>query len=347
MLHIPFLAKIRVLKALRRGLVCAALSSTATLSTLPLSIAILSTATAARADQYAAVPLNDVLYKNLSTLERNGWTSKVGAASSKATTPSTRYELALQTASAIFLVTAYVQTESSWVQSASPSALEALRNLTTSLRPELQKLGVDTGATLRLLARANSSRATSTRSSDALVRDVAANSSRTLPLPARFSTPRNSMTGNDVSLGLGRGFALRAGLRRNDEQVSIDDLALRESQLPSGRADSLGGGLDWAPLSGLTFSTDIEKIRADSQRVGTRISSGFGLSTFNNRVSLFANVSRLKMENRNDASTLAGVNVGVGVTQNVSLNLLYQRLFSTPSPSRSDQVLAGGVSIKF
>jgi hypothetical protein len=146
---------------------------------------------------------------------------------------------------------------------------------------------------------------------------------------------------------LGRGFALRAGVRGSSEQPNLGNLTLRESQLPRGVGSSVGGGLDWTPRSGVTLSTNIENIRGGRQLVGTRLSGDVGVSAFNNRVSLVANLSRLQMENVDDASTLAGVNVGVGVSENVSLNLLYQRLFSTPSPSRSDQVVAGGVSIKF
>jgi hypothetical protein len=110
----------------------------------------------------------------------------------------------------------------------------------------------------------------------------------------------------------------------------------------------LKGGLDFSLSRGLLFSTQIEKIGANGTSGGTRVTSGVGLSAWQNRLSLVAKLSRLRPEDMRtmSASTVAGVNVGVDVSQNMSLNLLYQRLFSAPTPGRSG-VLAGGVSIKF
>ena len=307
---------------------------------------------AARADQYTAVPTGDALYRNLSVVERNGWLNSASRTPNVEVKSLTRYELALQTAGAIFLVSARVEADANWAQSVSPSAFEALRLLTTNLRPELQKLGVDVAATLQLLKRVttatSSTRSAASTAPDA-TRDVtrdATRATRALPLPRRFNNASNFANGH-VSIGLGRGFALRADVRADAETPNLGSLALRESQLPRGVGTAVGGGLDWTPRDGVTLSTGVENIRGGTQSVGTRFSSDVGVSAFNNRVSLVANLSRLKMENVEDASTFAGVNFGVGVSENVRLNLLYQRLFSTPSPSRSDQVVAGGVSIKF
>lgn len=314
------------------------------------STLVVSTSFGARANQYTAVPTGDALYRNLSVVERNGWLNSASRTPNDQIKSSTRYELALQTAGAIFLVSARVEADAAWAQTVSPSGLEALRLLTTNLRPELQKLGVDVATTLQLLKRVTST--TSTRVVEN-VTEARANAelanrdtTRVLPLPSRFLTGSN-IAGGSVSLGLGRGFALRAGVRDNSYKSTLSDLSLRETQLPRGAGTAVGGGLDWTPRDGLMFSTGVENIRGGTQSVGTRFSGDVGVSAFNNRVSLVANLSRLKMENVDDASTFAGLNFGVGVSENVSLNLLYQRLFSTPSPSRSDQVVAGGVSIKF
>lgn len=310
---------------------------------------LLSTSFGARADQYTAVPASDALYRDLSVVERNGWLNSASRTPNAEIKSLTRYELALQTAGAIFLVSARVEADATWAQTVSPSGFEALRVLATNLRPELQKLGVDVAATLQLLKRVTPT--TSTRmvenADEARANADSFNrTTRVLPLPSRFLAGRNVANGS-VSLGLGRGFALRAGVRGNSDKPTLSDLSLRESQLPRGAGTAVGGGLDWTPRVGLMFSTGVENIRGGTQSVGTRFSGDVGVSAFNNRVSLVANLSRLKMENVDDASTFAGLNFGVGVSENVSLNLLYQRLFSTPSPSRSDQVVAGGVSIKF
>ncbi len=319
---------------------------------------------AVQADEYSVVPKGDALLRNMSIVERSGWLSST-ATSNANDAAVTRYELALQTAGAIFLVSARAESDATWAQSVSPTALKALRDLTTTLRPELQKLGVDTQATLQNLARIAKTSASKTRgaignsSIDNAASINAASTERAtrnvLPLPSRFSADKSfAPDGNyGVSLGLGRGFSLRAGVRPNaNANVNVNanslaNLALPEAQLPRGSASSFGGGLDWRPRDNVLFSTNVENIIGGSQNGATRFSGGVGVSALRNRVSLQANLSRLRMENVADSSTLAGVNVGVGVSQTVSLNLLYQQLFSTPTPTRSDRVLAGGVSIKF
>ena len=338
----------------------ASFRSSILLAALVAGASFQASAVAVQADEYSIVPKGDALLRNLSIVERSGWLSST-ATSNANDAAVTRYELALQTAGAIFLVSARAESDATWAQSVSPAALKALRDLTTTLRPELQKLGVDTQATLQSLARIAKTSASKTRgaignssidnaaSIDAISTERARRN--VLPLPARFSADKSfAPEGNyGVSLGLGRGFSLRASVRpnANANANSLANLALPESQLPRGNASAFGGGLDWRPRDNVLFSTNVENIVGGAQNGATRFSGGVGVSALRNRVSLQANLSRLRMENVADSSTLAGVNVGVGVSSNVSLNLLYQQLFSTPTPTRSDRVLAGGVSIKF
>jgi hypothetical protein len=110
-------------------------------------------ATPTRADEFSTVPAGDALYRELNVVTRSGWTSATTATpnTSTASALNTRYEMALQTAEALLAVRARYATNPVQGGAASPAALRALRALTTTLGPELRKLGVDTNASLRLL----------------------------------------------------------------------------------------------------------------------------------------------------------------------------------------------------
>lgn len=357
----------------QHAFVCAALlSATITVSSVR----------PARADEFATVAASDPLYRSMSTVARSGWLSKSAAspAAGGAGALSTRYEMALQTAEAIYAVTARHEADASWDATAPAASLRALRDLTAALRPELQKLGVDTNAALRLLGRlispaAASTSATSTRSSALLSPSPSPSRVETgagrLSLASRFRIDSamsaleraaqdpldNGVSGRVQGAGLTfdvtPGLSLHAGYQNRDLNTPASDLSRLGLQnagvLGATQERSLKGGLDFSLRRGLLLSTQVEKIGADGTAAGgTRVTGGVGLSAWQNRLSLVAKLSRLKPEDMNSmpASTMAGVNLGVGVSQNMSLNLLYQRLFSAPTPGRSG-VLAGGVSIKF
>ncbi len=363
----------------RQVLVCAALLS-ATLA--------VSSVRPARADEFATVAASDPLYRSMSTVARSGWLSKSAAsATGGAGALSTRYEMALQTAEAIYAVTARHEADASWDATAPVTSLRALRDLTNSLRPELQKLGVDTNAALRLFGRlispatASANAESSTRSSALLSTSLsparsasrleAASGAGRLSLASRFRIDSamsaleraaqdplsNGVSGRVQGAGLAfdvaPGLSLHAGYQNRNLNPETGDLSRLGFQDPSTlgatQERSLKGGLDFSLRSGLLFSTQVEKIGTDGTLAsGTRVSGGVGLSAWQNRLSLVAKLSRLKPEDMSSmsASTTAGLNVGVDVSQNMSLNLLYQRLFSAPTLGRSG-VLAGGVSIKF
>ncbi len=103
----------------------------------------------ARADEFSTVPAGDPLYRQMAVVARAAWAGVAASQGSNATL--TRYEMALETAKAVIAATARQESGGDWNAPVSKSALRALRELTTALRPELKTLGVDVAATLRLL----------------------------------------------------------------------------------------------------------------------------------------------------------------------------------------------------
>lgn len=332
----------------------------------------------ARADEFSTVVANDPMHRLMNVIERSGWLSAPVSKTTNAAL-STRYEMALQTAEAIYAVTARHEADASWDATVSVFAVRALRDLTTALRPELQKLGVDTNAALRVLAQLAAPAASS-----------ATSSTRTPLLTPRNSETRNEtqesggtawarrfridsavsalerasqdplgsgvsarVRGASLTFDMSRSLSLRAGYLNRDLATipsGLDRLGLHNAgTLNQNEERSLAGGLDFSLRKGLLFSTQIEKIAGDGNtRGGTRLTGGVGLSAWQNRLSLVAKLSRLTPEDVNSISpsTMAGVNLGLDVSRSLSVNLLYQRLFSAPTTGRSS-VLAGGVSIKF
>ena len=351
----------------------------------------------ARADEFATVASSDPLYRSMSVIARSGWLS-----TSSSSAPSlngapganallTRYEMALQTAEAIYTVTARHDADAAWDTNAASSGatasnVRALRELTAALRPELQKLGVDTGAALRLLARlgapATAKRDSSTRSAPTLLNgrddlgrgatsDNVASDSAGVSLARRFridsavsALERESrdplgngvatrVQGAGLAFDVSRGLSLHAGYARRDltsNATGLSRLGLQNAgTFGQSEERSLGGGVDYSLRNGLLFSTRIEKVGGDNTAFGaTRVTGGVGLSAWQNRLSLVAKLSRLTPQDVNSMapSTMAGVNLGLDVSRDLSFNLLYQRLFSAPTTGRSG-VLAGGVSVKF
>ncbi len=110
-------------------------------------------------------------------------------------------------------------------------------------------------------------------------------------------------------------------------------------------AKGIGGGLEVSPIDGVKFSTEIERLSTNLGTAGTRVGGGIGLSAWQNRLTLSAHMSRLQPEDRAVLpATATELGVGLGVTQRLSLNLLYQGLFSSQSESSR---LAGGLNFSF
>jgi hypothetical protein len=100
----------------------------------------------------------------------------------------------------------------------------------------------------------------------------------------------------------------------------------------------------------MTLSGSVENLIGDAagDPTWTRYSGGVGLSAWESRLSLKANLSRLVPDNvRELPTTVGGVGVGFDVNERLSLSLLYQQLFSVSAPAKADRVVTGGLSINF
>src|SRR5438067_909846 len=84
----------------------------------------------ARADEFATVPTGDPIYAQLAAVSKAGWLNAARGSNQGLT----RYEVALETAKAIFAVSAHHRADPAWDSGAPRPALSALRSLVTTLR---------------------------------------------------------------------------------------------------------------------------------------------------------------------------------------------------------------------
>ena len=111
-------------------------------------------------------------------------------------------------------------------------------------------------------------------------------------------------------------------------------------------ARSAGGGLG-IDVGALSFSTKVERLSTDSGARGTSVDSGVRLSAWQNRLSLSAHLARLQPEDNTVLeSTRRELNIGLNVSQRLSLNLFYQGLFTQQNLATSERV-AGGLNLSF
>jgi hypothetical protein len=156
---------------------------------------------------------------------------------------------------------------------------------------------------------------------------------------------------------VGSSLSLRAGGSRQGDALgvprSIEEMAMRSSLSPyytrAGR--SFGGGLDLRVRSGLSLSGDVSRVSTEGSN-GTsaiRYGGGVGLSAWQNRLTLSANLSRLVPEERSMllAQTATAFNLDVGMTDRLRLKLLYQQWFGAPAESGAQHMLAGGLNLSF
>ena len=383
------------------------------------------------ADEFETVPAGDPIYAQLATVAKAGWLSAPRGSNQGLT----RYEVALETAKAIFAVTAHHRADRTWDASASRPALGALRSLTTVLRVELKSLDVDAGETLTLLngilkpgsgdvpARPIEPSGVVFNKGSAVTRPVDDQTRQ----PFMAAAPLTAFTGRDGSwrhVGSPNGFNMTNGGQQMAEgelnlplsqrlrvrtaylalahaasdpfgDAASDGARLAQPNAPGGSSakpsvlsaganfsvtswlqlgasyahrtndprtnwlpdplalgreeDSLNSNVD-VVLGSLRLSGDYSHVSSDNPQFsnGTRIGGGVGLTAWQNRLSLNANLSRLVPEDSFALSqTAAALNIGVDVTQRMSLNLLYQQMFGAQNPARPDRVVAGGLSISF
>jgi hypothetical protein len=152
----------------------------------------------------------------------------------------------------------------------------------------------------------------------------------------------------NVSLSLNQRFTLRA--MYDQRNLTPTMLSLQPYAVSGSSLSTLGGAVDVAVRPGMTFSGSVENLASDAMGDAswTRYSGGVGLSAWQNRLSLRANLSRLVPDDvRALPTTVGGVGLGFDVNERLRLSLLYQQLFSVSTPSKAGRVVAGGLSINF
>ena len=120
-----------------------------------------------------------------------------------------------------------------------------------------------------------------------------------------------------------------------------------------GSTGSIGGGLDVKVSPGLTLSGGISRLSLNNRNgknefSGTQLEGGVGVSGLNNRLLLSARLARLMPDDAASlASTAARLNLDFALSNNLSLNLLYQQMFSLSPQQDGKSTFAGGVNIHF
>lgn len=162
---------------------------------------------------------------------------------------------------------------------------------------------------------------------------------------------QNMLTARSVgtSFDISRWLRVRAGY--DQQSLLPHPYSLREALFADAtQTQSVGGGVDVRLLRSLTFSGNVAKVSGNGNNPSraTRVGGGVGLSGWQNRLSLNANLSRLMPEDSLAlSSTAAGLNMNLDVTERLSLNLLYQQMFGAQAQPAADRVVAGGISINF
>ncbi len=169
------------------------------------------------------------------------------------------------------------------------------------------------------------------------------------PLFNNGASGATRFVGKNASVALDVNSWLRVRALASERQLGVagDRAPALTAPLFAGARDAkgFGGGLEVSPFGGLRLSTDIERLSTNLGVRGMRVGGGIGLSAWQNRLTLSAHMSRLQPEDRAILpATATEIGVGVGVTQRLSLNLLYQGLFSSQSETSR---LAGGLNFSF
>ena len=167
----------------------------------------------------------------------------------------------------------------------------------------------------------------------------------------RLSSSANSrVMGSNTSLDFDvtSWLRVRAQSSRRDLSNAPDVSPLLRDPLFSGatEARSAGGGLG-IDVGDLSFYTKFEQLSTDTGSRGTSVDGGVRLSAWQNRLSLSAHMARLQPEDRAVLpSTSTELNIGLNVSQRLSLNLFYQGLFTQQNLNNSERV-AGGLNLRF
>jgi len=121
----------------------------------------------------------------------------------------------------------------------------------------------------------------------------------------------------------------------------------------TGSTRSFGGGVDVRVAPSLTLSGGISRLSLNRYGLqndisGTQLEGGVGVSGLSNRLLLSASLARLMPDDpASFDSTAARLNLDFAVSNNLSLNLLYQQMFSLSAQNENKSTFAGGVNIHF
>lgn len=175
-----------------------------------------------------------------------------------------------------------------------------------------------------------------------------------LPLSETDNTALSAGANMDINDWL----SLRAGYayNQNNQPLTLQQTLQANNTwwFPSnGSNNSIGGGVDVKVSPGLTLSGGISRLMYNASGLqndfsATQLEGGVGVSGMSNRLLLSAQLARLMPDDTTSlASTAARLNLDFAVSNTLSLNLLYQQMFSLSSQSEGKSTLAGGVNIHF
>ena len=169
----------------------------------------------------------------------------------------------------------------------------------------------------------------------------------------------NTALSAGANMSLNDWLSLRAGYafnQVNQPQTLQQTLLVNNSNswfsIP-GSTGSVGGGLDVKVSPGLTLSGGISRLslndaNGQSDFSGTQLEGGVGVSGLNNRLLLSARLARLMPDDATSlSSTAARLNLDFAFSNNLSLNLIYQQMFSLSPQQDGKSTFAGGVNIHF
>lgn len=346
----------------------------------------------ALADEFDVVPMSDSLYKHLTHVQKSGWTG-AKTQPDNANHELTRYEIALETAKAIFTINARNRSDAAWAATVSRPTLRSLKELTLAIRSELRKLDIDATTTVQfidtLLKPAPLGQVAVTGT------PITGSNASILPRPATPSATGGSLftphSQSSIEFPLSQRLRVQTVLsslaREAQDPLSNSRLGIAQTgaaldvtswlKVHAGQEHQIGrqgrfslrsplmndadllnapeatvtsGGVDIVVRPGFTFSGNLARVSPEASDgiSATRLEGGIGLSGWQNRLVLSANVSRLVPEDSVALSTTAAnFNLDARVTERLSLKLLYQQLFGAQQQRQADRVVAGGITINF
>jgi hypothetical protein len=184
--------------------------------------------------------------------------------------------------------------------------------------------------------------------------------------PTAFSVRQNANTDSGgvrrlrtgATFEVNPGLQLRAELQDQNDGDAVRVPGLRDflngesSASPLHRFDvntrSIGAGVDLNLRPGVTVSGGVTRVEEFSGSDALRYEGGVGFSGWQNRVALSAHLSRLVPEDSLALGvTAARLNLGVGLTTQIQLKLMYQQMFGGNAALQTNPRFGGGLDFSF